>query len=474
MKRIDVFGLVMVCVAAAANANFCARDPVPGATLLVPYAVVDLAADGTPDPNGYTTLLAVSNMAASKQLIHVTVWDALGEPVIRFDEVLTGYDVWTINFRDMLNGRFDVFDTQKTSFSPPPPPAMPFGPTTNVSYTTSWGTPQLQGQGVPQVAGCGFPYGNQSSQGPLIVSALRAAIASAPTQVWCSSGLSFDSPPYLVNLTDNPVFFSVTVDVVQACSDLFPTDAAYWTGCTDTSGACPYNTPALGNVTKYPIDANVLVGDVIYLNSAANFSESVAATSIEGDLDWAVAGNTGFYTRYQPAGHYDSHEPLPTALAFRYINSGGVSTNLRLWVNGTSVPYFDASGRVMACGPYVYYAFDENENGMSRVPDPWGFGMAEPNLVPFQTQSVPMTQANWAIFATNGWVALIFDPSIPGTPADTALQAWGNVQYDLGGYSTALEPNVLGNFYCFPSGPTADVLPGLNTYYGAADGLLKR
>ena len=111
MKKTLILALALALVGGVAYANFCARDIVPSASLLVPYIVVDTDASGIPNPNGYTTLTVVTNVSSAKQFIHVTVWSADSEPVVDFDEVLSGYDVWSINWRDLVTGNFNLFDT---------------------------------------------------------------------------------------------------------------------------------------------------------------------------------------------------------------------------------------------------------------------------------------------------------------------------------------------------------------------------
>jgi hypothetical protein len=479
MKKTLILALALALVGGVAYANFCARDYVPAATLLVPYAVVDLDATNVPNPSGYTTLLAVTNVSSSKQLIHVVVWAADSSHVVDFDEVLSGYDVWTINFRDLLTGSFNLFDTgdstkpwkddgsgPKPGSVPPWPQvgdfvtgtsfsagAVPWGPTSN-SYTTPLPVQQdIDFAHATMDVNCNFPYGNLSSYGPTIVTMLQDAIVTDDQDTTPCKSATVANPPWLANLTTKPVFFYVTVDVVNECNQNFPDEDTYWTG-------------------GFPSLNNVIIGDIIYLNQTANFSESVPAVSIEAD--GANATTVGFYSRYSDvASVADFHEPLGTAFAFRYFNSGGITSNLMLWkttfdmFTAAKVDYF------WACHPYIYFAFDENENSKARGGGgPSGFLTAEPNVIPFETQKVPLDVANWnGLMANNGWMLLVFDPSIrvtitgPTDPVEyTYLQAWAGVQYYFGTYSTALEAATLGNFYCNP----AEVLPLLNTYVGAA------
>src|SRR5687767_10893345 len=85
--------------AGASTAEIGTIDDVPAATLLLPYFEVDLNST-----NGVTTLFSINNASAAAALAHVTVWTDLSVPVLDFDVYLTGYDVQTINMRDILNG----------------------------------------------------------------------------------------------------------------------------------------------------------------------------------------------------------------------------------------------------------------------------------------------------------------------------------------------------------------------------------
>ena len=111
MKKTIILALAAALLGGVAYANFGARDTVPSATLLVPYIVVDASAAGIPNPTGYTTLTVVTNVSSAKQIIHVSVFNAASQAVIDFDEVLSGYDVWSINWRDLVTGDFENFDT---------------------------------------------------------------------------------------------------------------------------------------------------------------------------------------------------------------------------------------------------------------------------------------------------------------------------------------------------------------------------
>src|SRR6478609_6145100 len=96
-----VFLLCLLALAgSAAWATICDIGAQPSATLLLPYFEVDLGASGT----GQTTLFSINNASATAALAHVVVWSDLSVPVLDFNIYLTGYDVQTINLRDILVG----------------------------------------------------------------------------------------------------------------------------------------------------------------------------------------------------------------------------------------------------------------------------------------------------------------------------------------------------------------------------------
>src|SRR6202140_3406852 len=104
-RRLSVMKKTALCLAllgllalgGQAVAVICTIDAVPAATLLLPYFEVDLN-----NPNGLTTLFSVNNASATAVLAHVVVYSDLSVPVLDFNIYLTGYDVQTINLRDIL------------------------------------------------------------------------------------------------------------------------------------------------------------------------------------------------------------------------------------------------------------------------------------------------------------------------------------------------------------------------------------
>jgi hypothetical protein len=478
MKKTIILALAVALVGGVAYANFCSRDIVPSASLLVPYIVVDTNADGSPNPSGYTTLTVVTNASSAKQLIHVTVWNAMSEPVVDFDEVMSGYDVWSINWRDLVTGSFNLFDTGTPALGFWNPPAgttatigtagSAFGPTSNPLGPSfaGIGNPQDTDYPTPTNTGCGFPWGNLSAYAGIIQAGLQS-----PLYAWtgtyqdtnCDTVAEIGFQGWLTTLTASPLFFYATIDTVYACNGFFPNQVEYWSYANGVT------------VPGYNTDNNVLTGYDFYLNFTANFSESLPAVGLE-----AIPGTftPGFYTPNKQIADPneatitwgDTREPLGTAYAFNYLNAGGVTTDVAVW---KSAQEFDITTRyehVLACAPYIYYAWDENEQAKARTittcPSGLCFGNPEPNVFPFQTQRVPVNTVNFTGLMTgNGWMLIVFDPAIPypspydpATALDGYLQAYVFAKYTFGAYSTAVEATTMSNVWCFPT----QVLPNLN------------
>jgi len=448
MKKALVVFAALALAAGVANANFCARDVVPSATLLFPYVVVSADALGVPDPNGQTTITDIINASREAIIVHYTVWDILSTPIIDFDEVLSGYDVHRINWRDFLNGRFDLFDTSNVNF---PTPASPF--TFDPFEFGPDGRAQAGGLGLPQNRNAitsaqlpnGVPpYGNKSS----LANTIRGLVA-APLAAYGHNGcggvgnLRTDKTWFDIT-SANPYQFYVTVDVVSIGSLFFPTDTGYWDG-------------------GVPTNRNVLLGNIVWLNAAANYSESVPAVHVEASTDPTDGGPAvfGFYEEAVPRETF--REPLATALAFQYYNSttDGVTSNVILWKNLNEID--PTSGLISDCGAYVYYAWDMDERSLSRQTEPISglpSGGRDPNQFPFETQAVPLNNNYFDLPGAYGWMLVVFPPSYGTFTDPTANPAWLAAQYPFyygwaavqiiyGTYSTTLEAATMANAHCF-------------------------
>lgn len=446
----------------AAYANYCARDVVPASTILVPYAVQDMSGTNTADTRNYTTILTVTNVSREAQIIHITVWNAVSKAVLDFNEVLTGYDVWQIYMRDMINNNFSKFDTTRGTESLPsqwvgnpntgdrtPFEWGPDGQSAYPGYTTLLQTPEKTSvfDDLDNCTSFGPPYT------AITQAALNTAIGQLRSPLYSRTHAGCDDlevrggfeTDWLASLpkppATSPIWFYVTVDVVTDCNTDFP------------------DTP--GYADQWYKYANVLIGDIIYLSEAANYSEAISAVHIESDLG-NYPTNVNFYDP-KASPSFDL-EPLATAFAFNFYNlpNERVSTNVMVWKNYAD---FFPNGTVDDCGYYLYYTWDFDEHTTSRAGScrvsPCDPSNIDPNEFPFETQSVPVTKENFDLVSSKGWMLLVFPPSYgpnwddPTTSGNqlhdsrVPVQAWVGTKIVYGTYSMSLEAATMANAHCF-------------------------
>ncbi len=100
------FPAVLICalllsapLGAGVLSNNCRTADQPAATLLIPYFEVDLSR-----PDGATTLISINNASSKPALARVVMWTDWGVPTLAFDVYLTGYDIQSLNLRDLFAG----------------------------------------------------------------------------------------------------------------------------------------------------------------------------------------------------------------------------------------------------------------------------------------------------------------------------------------------------------------------------------
>jgi len=395
----------LLALAGQAGAVICTVDDVPAATLLLPYFEVDSA-----NSNGVTTLFSINNASATAVLAHVTVWTDLSYPVLDFNVYLTGYDVQSINLRDILvNGVLpqtasagqDPGDTisPKGSFSQDinfasctaqlPPPAVL--PADFLAYLNA----ALTGQASTQITGCA---------------------ASS-----CCAAQAFG---------DGILRGYVTVDTVNNCTLRFPSDLGYFLA----GGG--------GDAT----DQNVLWGDVFFVNPSENFASGNPMVHIEASAtnpETSVAGQYTFYGRYVNWQATDNREPLATNFAVRFVNGGGFNggTFLHVWRDSKSAPasFVCSAGN----GPDWYplgqeglVIFDEQEHPQQPQSFPVSPQPRNPGLIPFPAEAnsteVGGASTSLPVPYAFGWLYLNLNTTISGIPDPPedprAAQAWVEVQ----------------------------------------------
>ena len=291
MRKI-VFALALLGLLVSgqnAQAVIATVDDVPAATLLLPYFEVDLNST-----SGLTTLFSVNNASATAVLAHVVVWSDLSVPVLDFNIYLTGYDVVTINMRDILGGVLP----RTASVGQDPTDAI----SNQGDFSQDINFASCNGL-LPPPAGLPASF----------VAHLQASLTGLSSTVLGNrcAGRAFG---------DNIARGYVTVDTVNNCTLRFPGDPGYF---------APGGT---GDVTNQ----NVLWGDYFYVNPGQNFAQGETLVHIEADAlnpETSVAGEYTFYGRYVAWTAADNREPLATNFAVRYINGGAFTggTDLLCW-----------------------------------------------------------------------------------------------------------------------------------------------
>jgi len=481
MKRFLTLALVGALVLGASSvayANVCAFDPVPAATLLYPFVVYNYDAGDA----GYNTLFSVTNVSSEAQIVHFTVWTDFSVAILDFNVILTGYDQQSISIRDILrDGHLPVttYDFHTTTEG-----ANETGPVSDDNTVAAWNPTDLpQPQATrPALAGRCEPtnpaypgFYTQAIPGSLL-GLFQTWLQSSQDGAWANSencagtgAVAQGGVWYYNRDTTDDTWMYITADVVQTCNKTFPDQAAYWQG-----------------EARFE---NVIKGEVIYVNLADRYSETLNAIHIEADTELgtvatlAGANPISFYHRYSilNGAPSDFREPLPTAWAINYIGAetAGLDTNLRafkassalrfppdgLWADTENPSTFIAKDPIA----YTYYSWDTEENVITFTQFPWSSpegGDVVPNLLPLETQQVSIEE--FSTVDDSGWMLFIWPYSnvpfgaTPPVGCDDFYQTWMGVQYVLdGAYSGAKDGVVMANYNCFAD----QILPQLGINY---------
>jgi hypothetical protein len=405
ISRRAVLWSVVACwlIAAPALGEIGTLDDVPAATLLLPYFEVDLG-----NPNGITTLFSINNSSALAAVAHVVLWTDESIPTLDFDVYLTGFDVQTINVRNLFNGHLPV---TADAGSDPKDTVSPKG-----SLSQDINFPGSSGP-------CGSAatvYADPALTSELIDHLRRSHTGlSSPLFANKCSGAAYG---------DNIARGYVTVDSVTTCNLSFPSDAGYFTSFADRR--------------------NILWGDYFYVNPGENFAAGETLVHIEACDTPSVGSGAGlcpfatgdytFYGRY--AGAADQREPLPTTFATRYVTGGAFDggTDLLIWRDSKS-----ANPQAFACGTNASWfplfqtdvaAFDEQEHPSDlcfRIISGSPPDAEDLRCFPLETQRIHVAGGNphplvddMSPPAPFGWLYLNLSHSIVGDPFPGVAQAW--------------------------------------------------
>jgi len=410
--------LCLLGLAGTASALICTIDDVPAATLLLPYFEVSPCND----PNGVTTLFSVNNASATAILAHVVVWSDLSVPVLDFNIYLTGYDVQTINLRDIICG-----GTLPRTASAGQDPGDKISPKGAFSQDINFAS--CNGQLPPPPLPASF------------TAHLQAALTGKSSAILgnrCAGR----------NLGDNIARGYVTVDTVSNCTLRFPGDPGYF---------APGGT---GDATNQ----NVLWGDYFYVNPGQNFAQGETLVHIEAapgtgtsalwgtypggvgaaNPQTSVSGQYTFYGRYVAWSAADNREPLTTNFAGRFVNGGAFDggTSWLCWrdskVNqgaftcGTTPSWFPL-------GQEGIVIFDEQEQ--PEIPSVLPVSPQPPQttnlLCPAEAQRTVIGGASFPVTPDFGWIYANLNTTIAGNPNPpedpAAAQAWVTIVMDAQG-----------------------------------------
>jgi hypothetical protein len=378
-----------------ASAAVCHTDMVPAATLLLPYFEVDLD-----HPNDLTTLFSINNASSKAILAHVMIWSDLGVAVLYFNVYLTGYDVQTINLRDILT--YGHLPQTASAGQDPFDTISPRG-----QFSEDIDFPSCKGQ---------LPLPDLPNSYLIHV---QRSLTGRPSPL-------FNDVCFGQNLGDNVARGYITIDTVSNCTLRYPGQDGYFASAT-----------AAGNVT----DQNVLWGAWYIINASQGYAHGSDMVAIEADGTnpaTSSAGSYTFYGRYVGWSGRDHREPLATTFAAQFANGGvfDAGTDLLVWRD----PKVDQDPFPCPAAPRGqppwYPLGSQNPVMFNEQERPWIFevcnGCPPPQLQPFVAvaQRIGVNSAALPVPFNFGWLYLDLNygnAAFAGNnpPADPqAAQAW--------------------------------------------------
>jgi len=316
----------------------------PAATLLVPWFGVDLTKQ-----NGLTTVVTVTNSDSRPHLVSVTLWTDWAVPTLTFNIYLTGFDVQTIDLRDIL--KKGILPNSGINVSP---------------------------VGTLSDGAVAFP-GCAGSVAPSHITAEPLQREHTGRKV---RGLCFASQRKEAMATGY-----VTVDVVNSCSSLNPSSPGYF----------------IHGGLGVAANDNVLLGEYAYIDASRKTAEGEQAVHIAADATAYGSGYT-FYSRYVQGDGRDNRQPLGVRFAANYAQGGpqDAETTLIVWRDTKSaVAAPVACGSAPAWAPLAaaqQFAWNEEEEAValpeSRARFPWA------------TQAIKVGGSALPIFEPAGWTEI--------------------------------------------------------------------
>ncbi|MEO8277000.1 MAG: hypothetical protein ABI639_12350 [Thermoanaerobaculia bacterium] len=413
MKRLLVASLLAV-LAAPAFAVIGTIDDVPAATLLLPYFEVDLD-----NPAGVTTLMSINNASATAILAHVVLWTDLSVHILDFNVYLTGYDVQSLNLRDILvNGNLPL--TASAGQDP--------------TDTISNKGPASQDINFASCNGV-LPYTNPALNATYL-DHVQSALTGQPSDVF------FDGLCSGIDHGDRIARGYVTVDTVNQCSTNFPPDVGYF-------------APGGAGVAT---NQNVLWGDYFYVNSEQNFANGDTLVHIEADATLGAANYTFYYryTNFNGVPGADNREGLGNIFAVRYLNGGDFDggSSLEVWRDSKrSINPFNCNANFPSpfpLGQNQVVVFDEEENFETPQGCDISPCLPQEGITPFpwEAQRTFVGSPELPAAPDFGWIYLNLNLAVVNTqvPFEPLMQNWVSVEMDaIGRFSAGFDAIQLGN-----------------------------
>lgn len=383
-----LFSLTVSLATPVVRAEIGVIDNVPAATLLLPYFEVDLD-----NPQGITTRFSVGLAGgfngASAHLVQVTLWTNVGIPTFAFHIYLTGYDVQTVDVRDIFNG---ILPVTATDGQDPTDTISKQGP---ISQDINFASCSDIDPNDNLVL---LPYPTPALA-PSQIDILRNAHLGHPTLLFGGQCAGF-------NFGDNIVRGYITIDTVNACTgplfaNLLPNAAGYF-----VNGGGGYAT-----------SQNNLWGDYTLINSSQNFSQGESLVAIEADsVNLNSPGTYTFYGRVVGGTAADNREPLATKWAAPYeVGSSGGGTDLLVW-RDPNRPVSPFNCGIVQPSPFplghtqlINFDTEENATTLNALP-PF-------QLIPFPLAAMraPVNVGDLAVPARAGWLHLDLNTTIAGS-----------------------------------------------------------
>lgn len=277
------------------NADMCTVDPVPAATLLVPYFEA-----ATTDPQGVDTVVTIHNATSEPTLVNVTFWTDYSLPSIWFNLYLTGYDVIRFDLKDLFrNGNLPITADLQSD------PNDDISPSGGPAWDTSF-------EGCDNI----FPF----FVNPVVTGGNFERLVNAHTGQPVSSvaGRCLGSA-----VGDTVARGYITIDTVNRCALMAPSEQGYFGG----------SSPVASN-------RNALWGEFSIIDPANSFSFTDSLVHVEADLQFDATSTDSGYTFYgrftKDQGGNDHREPLGTAWGARYVEEGAFEgTDFIVWRDST-------------------------------------------------------------------------------------------------------------------------------------------